>query len=136
MVWDRRFELLSTKYQEFPAPMIILGPYVVWDRRFELLTSRTPCVRATGLRQSQQYLQKMVWVTGLEPATSTSQKSRATNCATPRHPFIISHLFVYWQIIRKWIKIFIIKIRKPVVVSISISHRTNSKFRTAIRIIP
>ena len=26
---------------------------VVWDRRFELLTSRTPCVRATGLRQSQ-----------------------------------------------------------------------------------
>ena len=26
----------------------------------------------------------VVWVTGLEPATSTSQKSRATNCATPR----------------------------------------------------
>ena len=26
---------------------------MVWDRRFELLTSRTPCVRATGLRQSQ-----------------------------------------------------------------------------------
>ena len=26
---------------------------MVWDRRFELLTSRTPCVRATELRQSQ-----------------------------------------------------------------------------------
>ena len=26
---------------------------MVWDSRFELLTSRTPCVRATGLRQSQ-----------------------------------------------------------------------------------
>ena len=30
---------------------------------------------------------KVVWVTGLEPATSTSQKSRATNCATPRYPY-------------------------------------------------
>ena len=27
---------------------------MVWDRRFELLASRTPCVRATGLRQSQK----------------------------------------------------------------------------------
>ena len=120
---------------------------MVWDRRFELLTSRTPCVRATWLRQSQaMYIlyhsytidmmgcwscrtkirpegpsscawglffakqktkttantQKrkclhflftrilVVWVTGLEPATSTSQKSRATNCATPSRKLIIA----------------------------------------------
>ena len=29
---------------------------MVWDRRFELLTSRTPCVRATKLRQSQMFI--------------------------------------------------------------------------------
>lgn len=34
----------------------------------------------------------VVGVTGLEPATSTSQTLRATNCATPRTRYIISHL--------------------------------------------
>ena len=31
----------------------------------------------------------MVGVTGFEPAASTSQTSRATNCATPRCPFVL-----------------------------------------------
>ena len=30
-------------------------------------------------------LQNMVEVTGIEPATSWSQTTRATNCATPRN---------------------------------------------------
>jgi hypothetical protein len=33
---------------------------------------------------------KMVGATGLEPATSCSQSTRATNCATPRHRCEIS----------------------------------------------
>ena len=36
----------------------------------------------------------VVWVTGLEPATSTSQKSRATNCATPRRYFYYSTFYL------------------------------------------
>lgn len=35
----------------------------------------------------------MVGVTGIEPAASTSQMSRATNCATPR--FILSFTTMY-----------------------------------------
>ena len=33
----------------------------------------------------QNYLQNMVGVTGLKPATSRSQTARAINCATPRY---------------------------------------------------
>ena len=40
----------------------------------------------------------MVGVTGFEPAASTSQTSRATNCATPRCVIFIRFLVIF----RKW----------------------------------
>ena len=51
--------------------------------------------------------QKMVWVTGLEPATSTSQKSRATNCATPRSRFYFSTNISIFQSSVKNVVVFI-----------------------------
>jgi hypothetical protein len=44
---------------------------------------------------SQRKFMSRVGVTGLEPATSWSRTTRATNCATPRHLFIVARTRVY-----------------------------------------
>ena len=46
----------------------------------------------------------MVEVTGIEPATSWSQTTRATNCATPRNKYLLKstyliyHKFIFFAI--------------------------------------
>ena len=49
----------------------------------------------------------MVGVTGFEPAASTSQTSRATNCATPRKVKNIEFLMVFRKWSNLWSKHFV-----------------------------
>ena len=50
---------------------------------------------------------KMVGVTGFEPAASTSQTSRATNCATPRSVKNIEFLIVFCKWSNLWSSLFL-----------------------------
>ncbi len=45
-------------------------------------------VNLVSFMKSRALVKYMVGVTGVEPATSWSQTTRATNCATPRYIFI------------------------------------------------
>ena len=49
----------------------------------------------------------MVGVTGFEPAASTSQTSRATNCATPRCVIFIRFLVIFRKWSNLWSKHFV-----------------------------
>ena len=49
----------------------------------------------------------MVGVTGFEPAASTSQTSRATNCATPRSVILIRFLVIFRKWSNLWSKHFV-----------------------------
>ena len=43
------------------------------------------------------YFINMVEVTGIEPATSWSQTTRATNCATPRNKYLLKSTYLIYH---------------------------------------
>ena len=61
----------------------------------------------------------LVGVTGFEPAASTSQTSRATNCATPRSVIFIRFLVCFCKWSNLWSSLFLrgffvfLNVRKP-----------------------
>ena len=50
--------------------------------------------------ETSKFGQNLVGVTGFEPAASTSQMSRATNCATPRN--IKFYAWIFTEIPQLW----------------------------------
>ena len=91
-----------------PKESVLLKTVVFWHKsKLEIINKKI----SPNLMKRTDFLvhkaQILVGVTGFEPAASTSQTSRATNCATPRSVIFIQFLVNFCKWSNLWSKHFV-----------------------------